>query len=100
MKLLPSPTSLTRSTRVGDALGQGVDAALVVVVFLGIGYVLDRWLGTTPLLTIGMFLLAMIGLFYTWKARYLARMEELEAQRHHDATRHRQAAPDESTLET
>jgi F0F1-type ATP synthase assembly protein I len=99
MKLLPPPASLTRTTRSGDALGQGVDAALVVAVFLGIGYGLDRWLGTTPWFMIGCFLLATVGLFYTWKARYSARMDELQAQRHHDATRHRQPATTEGTME-
>lgn len=100
MKLLPSPPSLTRTTRSGDALGQGVDAALVVAVFLGIGFALDRWLGTTPWFMIGCFLLAMVGLFYTWKTRYSARMDELEAQRRHDATRHGQPAVAESTIES
>jgi len=81
-----------------SSLGQGVDAALVVAVFLGVGFGLDQWLDTAPWLTIGCFLLAAVGLFYTWKSRYSARMDELQTQRTHDATRHRQSADPESTI--
>lgn len=98
MKLLPSPPYARNAKRSDDTLGRGVDAALVVAVFLGGGYALDRWLGTTPWLTIGMFLLGVIGLFVSWKAKYSARMDELEAQRRDDATRHRQSSPTEGTL--
>lgn len=85
--------------RADSSLGQGVDAALVVAVFLGVGFGLDRWMGTTPWLTIGCFLLAAVGLFYAWKARYSARMDELQAQREHDAKRHRQANLSERMIE-
>jgi ABC-type nickel/cobalt efflux system permease component RcnA len=84
--------------RADSTLGQGVDAALVVVVFLIAGLALDSWLGTSPWLAIASFLVAMVGLFYTWKSRYMARMDELQAQREHDATRHRQAPVDESIV--
>jgi len=99
MKLLPSPSSARHTMRADSTLGQGVDAALVVVVFLLAGLGLDRWLGTSPWLAIASFLVAMLGLFYTWKSRYSARMDELQAQRHHDATRHRQVVDVEGTIE-
>jgi len=99
MKLLPSPPSARRTMRADSSLGQGMDAALVVAVFLGVGFGLDRWVGTTPWMTIGCFALATIGLFYTWKSRYSARMDELQAQRVDDATRHRQATGSERMIE-
>ena len=98
MKLLPPPPSARRPITADSSLGQGVDAALVVAVFLGAGFGLDRWLGTTPWFMIGCFLLAAVGLFYTWKSRYSARMDELQAKRLDDATRHRQSADPESTI--
>lgn len=62
-----------------DSLGQGLDAAITLVVFFGIGFALDRWLGTTPWLMVAMVVLASIGLFYKLRASYEAMME------HHDA---------------
>jgi ABC-type nickel/cobalt efflux system permease component RcnA len=100
MKLLPSPSSARHPMRADSTLGQGVDAALVVVVFLLAGLALDSWLGTSPWLAIASFLVAMVGLFYTWKSRYLTRMDELQAQREHDATRHRHAPDVESIIES
>jgi hypothetical protein len=52
-----------------------------LLAFFGIGFALDRWLGTTPVLMIVFSVLAAVGLFYAWKARYTAQMEALEAQR-------------------
>jgi F0F1-type ATP synthase assembly protein I len=64
-----------------DSLGQGLDAAITLVVFFGIGYVVDRWLGTTPWFMIAFTLLAAVGLFYKLKAGYENRMDELDATR-------------------
>lgn len=82
-----------------DAVGQGMDAAFTLALFLGLGFLLDRWLGTTPLFMIAMFLLVSIALFIGWKARYNARMEALEERRRHDSTRHRQGAPNVDMVE-
>ena len=65
----------------GDSLGRGMDTVITLVVFLGIGWLLDRWLGTTPWFMIGLFLLAGVGSFVVIKARYTAQMEALEAER-------------------
>ena len=99
MKLLPSPTFARRTMRGDDAVGQGMDAAFTLALFLGLGFLLDRWLGTTPLFMIVFFLLVSVALFLGWKARYNQRMEVLEARRRHDATRHRQSAPGSGTVE-
>ena len=104
MKLLPSPTSLRRTMRgptagYGDSVGQGMDGALTLLVFFGLGYAIDRWLGTTPLFMIGLFLLVAVVLFVSWKARYTARMEVLEATRKADVTRHRPVGGHESSID-
>ena len=64
-----------------DSLGNGIDAALVTALFLGIGFLLDRWLGTTPWCVIGLFLLGAVGTFAKFWYQYDARMNEHEAQR-------------------
>jgi len=93
MKLLPTPTSARRHLHGDDALGQGMEAALMVAVFLGLGWLLDRWLGTAPWFMIGLVLFAAVGMFVTMKARYSARMAELERERAERATAHRAGAP-------
>ena len=99
MKLLPSPTFARRTMRGDDAIGQGMDAAFTLALFLGLGFVLDRWLGTTPLFMIVLFLLVSVALFFGWKARYNARMEVLEERRRRDSTRHRHGASGAGTVE-
>ncbi len=84
MKLLPPPSYARRTMRADDSLGRAMEAAFTLLAFFGIGFALDRWLGTTPLLMIVCSVLAAIGMFYAWKARYTAQMEELEAQRRRD----------------
>jgi F0F1-type ATP synthase assembly protein I len=64
-----------------DRLGKGMDLALTTLLFLGLGYLLDRWLGTRPVFMISLFLLAfaaqMIKLWYD----YDAQMKVHEAER-------------------
>jgi F0F1-type ATP synthase assembly protein I len=64
-----------------DSLGQGIDNALAVALLFGIGFGLDRWLGTTPWLMIVLSLLGAIGVFAKMKYRYDADMAEHEAKR-------------------
>jgi F0F1-type ATP synthase assembly protein I len=73
--------------RADDSLGRAMEAAFTLLAFFGIGFALDRWLGTTPLLMIVCSMLAAVGLFFSWKARYTAEMEALEAQRREDVAR-------------
>lgn len=73
---LPRPTPRART--IGDDTAiQGLDAALAVLLFFGIGFALDRWLGTDPWLMIVFTLLGGVGYFLKFKYRY-----ELEMQRH------------------
>jgi F0F1-type ATP synthase assembly protein I len=89
MKFLPTPTSARRHLNGDDALGQGMEAALMIAVFLGIGWLLDRWLDTTPWFMLGLVVFAAIGVFVTMKVRYTARMEVLEQERLERAGAHR-----------
>jgi hypothetical protein len=94
MKLLPSPDTARRALRGEDGLTRGIDAALTLGLFFGLGYAMDRWLGTTPALTVVGSVLAIVGLFIAWRSRYMAQMEDLEARRRDDVTGHRSAAQD------
>ncbi|MGH9133096.1 MAG: AtpZ/AtpI family protein [Ilumatobacteraceae bacterium] len=64
-----------------DSVVQGMEAAFLLALFLGLGYVIDRWLDTAPVFTIGMLLLGAVGLFLKFKYAYIARMDRLEAER-------------------
>ncbi len=78
-----------RSRRAPDAprpaadatLGHGMEMALTVLVFLGIGWAIDAWLGIFPVFTIGLVLLAAAGMFVRLKYTYEATMQRLEAER-------------------
>ena len=78
MKLIPTNP---RARRSDDTFGRGMDIALTVALFFGVGFALDRWLGTTPWFMIGLSVLASVGFFASFKYQYTARMEQLEAER-------------------
>lgn len=77
MKLLPQQTRVDTQ----DGLGLGIEAAVILALFLGVGYGLDWIVGTTPLFMIVFTVLGAVGLFAKWKYRYDDRMNELEAER-------------------
>jgi F0F1-type ATP synthase assembly protein I len=62
-------------------LARGMDIALTLLVFVVLGWLLDRWLGLFPVVTIGLTLFAAIGTFVRMKYTYDATMERLEAER-------------------
>jgi hypothetical protein len=64
-----------------DVLGGGMEIALMVPVFLGLGWVLDRWLGTGPIFMIVMVVLGLIGVFCRLRYSYEEKMREHEAER-------------------
>lgn len=68
-------------------LARGMDIALTLLVFLGAGWLLDRWLGVFPAFTIGLVMFAAIGTFVRLKYTYDAAMEQLEAERRSQADR-------------
>lgn len=62
-----------------DSLGRGMDVALTLLVFLGLGALIDRWLGLFPVFTITLVLFASVGTFVRMKFVYDATMERHEA---------------------
>ena len=81
MKLLFTQARSERAAGADDNLGRGMEAALILGVFLGIGYALDSWLNTRPVFTVGLVLFAAIGTFVRMKYTYDARMAALEDER-------------------
>jgi len=88
MKLIPKQTRVNTE----DSLGLGIEATVIIALFLGVGYVLDRIFGTMPVFMIVFVLLGAIGLFAKLKYRYDDRMDELEAQRRSTSERKREVA--------
>lgn len=64
-----------------DNVGKGMDLALVTLLFLGIGYALDRAFDTKPLWMIVLTLLAVVGKGAGMYYAYQAKMQGLEAER-------------------
>ncbi len=64
----------------------------MIALFLGLGYVLDRIFGTTPIFMVVMTVLGAVGLFAKLKYRYDGRMDELEAERRASLQGKRKAA--------
>jgi len=62
----------------GDGLARAFELALTPAIFGGIGFLLDRWLGLAPLLTILLFLFGVVGTSYMAWVRYDAEMREQE----------------------
>jgi F0F1-type ATP synthase assembly protein I len=69
------------NTATDDKLGIGIDVALVTLVFLGLGYLLDRWLDTKPVLMIVLVVVALVGEFMRFWYAYNSKMKALEAER-------------------
>jgi len=63
----------------GEGLSRAFELAVTPAIFGGFGYLLDRWLGLTPVLTIVFFLVAMVGLMARMYYGYEAKMAEHEA---------------------
>ena len=97
MKVLPDQRKIAEHQQSGQTLGRGMDFALVVLVFLGIGYVLDRWLDTRPAFMVGLVIFSVVGQFIKMYFEYTAQMKlheaELVASRH-TQPRHRVVGAD------
>ncbi len=62
----------------GEGLSRAFELALTPAIIAGLGYLLDRWLGLLPILTIVFFLAAMAGLMARMWYGYDAQMKEHE----------------------
>jgi F0F1-type ATP synthase assembly protein I len=86
MKLLPKITTPPNARpNTSEPLGHGFDAAFVVVLFFGLGFLLDRVLGTTPVFMIALSIFGAVGVFVRFWYRYDARMTEHETVRNEKA---------------
>jgi F0F1-type ATP synthase assembly protein I len=75
-------SSATKSRRSENiAGGGGMEIALMVPIFLGLGWVIDRLLGTAPIFMIVMVVLGAIGVFCRLRYAYDDKIRELEAER-------------------
>lgn len=81
MRILPLKKLQQTRLSPSDPLGHGMDAAILVALFLLIGFGLDRLFGTMPVFMIIMSLIGAIGIFAKFKYNYDAKMDEHEAQR-------------------
>lgn len=77
----PPSRNLNVKTATDDKLGVGIDVALVTLVFLGLGYLLDRWLDTKPVFMVVLVCVALIGEFVRFWYDYDSKMKVLEAER-------------------
>jgi ATP synthase protein I len=75
MKLLPRPPKDVR-VNTQDSLGHGMDAVIMIVIFLGAGFGLDRLFGTVPVFMIVMTVIGAIGLFARFYYQYSAKMDQ------------------------
>lgn len=58
----------------------GFELAFVAAIFGGLGLLLDRWVGTTPVFTLVLFFLAIVGTVIKLWIAYDVRMRELESE--------------------
>ena len=78
MKLLPKPKA---PVALEPGVSHGMELAGSVVVFFGIGFGIDAWLGTTPLFMIVLVLFAVVGQFIKMYYVYSSAMRHLEQKR-------------------
>ena len=64
----------------GNGFSRAFEFAATPAIFGVIGYFVDRWLGTTPFLTIGLTLFAVVGVFLKLWLDYDATMKVEEAK--------------------
>ena len=73
--LRPAPTAVSSTA---NALSRAFDVAATTVVFGLLGWLLDRWLGTSPVFLVIVSLLAAIGQFVRLAYSYTAEMRVQE----------------------
>ncbi|HWC67337.1 MAG TPA: AtpZ/AtpI family protein [Acidimicrobiales bacterium] len=80
MDRIPIPRTLTRGF--GEGFTYAFEFAITIGLFLGLGWVIDGWLGTEPVFMIVFSVLGLVGqslrLYYTYEAK----MKALDDERH------------------
>jgi ATP synthase protein I len=65
----------------GDAFATAFEFAATVAIFLGLGWLLDRWLGTAPVFMVALTMFALIGKSVLLAFAYEQKMKQQEAAR-------------------
>jgi F0F1-type ATP synthase assembly protein I len=82
MKLLPTPPNAEKvRANSDDSLGHGMDAVIMLAIFLGLGWGLDIIFGTIPVFMITMTVIGSVGLFARFYYSYGRRMDRHDADR-------------------
>jgi len=63
----------------GDTMVRGIEFAVTLVVFSGVGYIIDRVLGLVPVFTIALFVFAVMGLAVRSYYAYEAKMQVIDS---------------------
>lgn len=78
MKILPTPKT---PVVLDKGISQGAELAVGILVFFGIGALIDWWLGTMPVFMIALSIFGMVGYFVRIYFTYNVAMTELEEKR-------------------
>ena len=78
MKFLPTPKA---PVVLDKGISQGAELAVGILVFFGIGALIDWWLGTRPVFMIALTIFAMIGYFVRTYYAYNSAMSKIEQER-------------------
>jgi F0F1-type ATP synthase assembly protein I len=71
----------------GDAFAAAFELAATTAVFLGLGWLIDRWLGTAPLFMVALTLFCIVGKSIVLLAAYNEKMKRIEGERRERARR-------------
>jgi F0F1-type ATP synthase assembly protein I len=83
------PSSASAATDSNHGIGRGMEFAVMVLLFFGVGYGLDRWFDTKPVFMIIFVVLAIVGQFASLYYGYDERMKAHEQRRAEAAQRGR-----------
>jgi F0F1-type ATP synthase assembly protein I len=78
LKFLPTPKT---PVVLDKGISQGAELAVGVLVFFGIGALIDWWLGTVPVFMVALTIFGMVGYFVRIYYTYNVVMSELEEKR-------------------
>ncbi|MEO7397932.1 MAG: AtpZ/AtpI family protein [Ilumatobacteraceae bacterium] len=87
MDLIPTRHRPNHENRSSDGIGRGMEFAVLTLLFVGVGYLLDRWLDTKPVFMIVLVVVAVVGQFASLYYSYDERMKTAEKQRAEGAQR-------------
>lgn len=78
MKFIPAPKP---TAALDSGVSQGAELAGSIVVFFGLGFLIDLWLDTRPVFMISLTVFAVVGQFVKMYYVYSSAMRHLEEER-------------------